>query len=397
MIIVIADDITGAAEIAGIASRHGLVTRLMTRLSTPLPPADVLVLATDMRSGSEEEAVMTTKEIAALICSARNPHAGKGTCTCRPDDVVLFKKTDSALRGHIIAETRAMTDAFGFDSALLIPQNPSKDRIIYKGTYYIKGVELAGTAFRYDPEFPALTSDVCRRLAGARLLTVDGDMDKGIYIADAMNAGEMTRQISKADAGTLMAGAADCFEAMLQNKGWGTATSAGRQSRDCDAMPRHAHVSSLLVVCGSTQSRSLKDEPYIKKMGAEEMGMPKDVFHGGDPERWLTLLERSYRQNGSLVMTIGQPSTGGKAYAVRLRNLMSLAASRLVRCRRPDSIIIEGGATAYTLLNRLGWHSFTIREEIAPGVVCMHHDGTDIILKPGSYPWGNLFSTHQHR
>lgn len=119
--------------------------------------------------------------------------------------------------------------------------------------------------------------------------------------------------------------------------------------------------------------------------------MPEEVFHGGDASEWMRQLEQSYLSKGSIVITIGQPSTGGKDYAVRLRNLMSEAAVRLVGLRPPQCIIIEGGATAYALLDRLGWQSFVIHTEIAPGVVCMSHGNTNIILKPGSYPWGEMF------
>lgn len=119
--------------------------------------------------------------------------------------------------------------------------------------------------------------------------------------------------------------------------------------------------------------------------------MPADVFHGGDPTAWMERLKQSYAANGSLVMRIGLPSEGGKAYAVRLRNLMSEAAALLIDTCSPQRLIIEGGATAYALLMRMGWHSFAVTSEIAPGVVCMRRGGTDIILKPGSYAWGGLF------
>jgi uncharacterized protein YgbK (DUF1537 family) len=54
-------------------------------------------------------------------------------------------------------------------------------------------------------------------------------------------------------------------------------------------------------------------------------------------------------------------------------------------------IIIEGGATAYTVLERLGISSFDVEYEYSPGVVCLSHGNMRIILKPGSYQWGNLF------
>ena len=60
----------------------------------------------------------------------------------------------------------------------------------------------------------------------------------------------------------------------------------------------------------------------------------------------------------------------------------------------PNHLIIEGGATAWATLQTLGWSQFQIVNQIAPGVVQMRaENGTYITLKPGSYPWGELFQS----
>ena len=66
-------------------------------------------------------------------------------------------------------------------------------------------------------------------------------------------------------------------------------------------------------------------------------------------------------------------------------------AEQLVAVRRPDHLIIEGGATAWATLQTLGWTQFQIECQIAPGVVQMRApSGTLVTLKPGSYSWGGL-------
>lgn len=373
-IVVIADDITGAAEIAGIAKRHGLHTELLTftptathgrgrLLSRPQPGTQVVVIATDTRSGDREQAAATVTAVARRL-----PAGG---------DVRLFKKTDSALRGHIAVELTALMQATGHTKALLIAQNPSKGRVISGGTYYINGVPLADTAFRYDPEFPAVTS-VARDIVGG------GD---DIIVADAASSDDIDRCIALSDRETIIAGAADCFEALLSSL---TTLNPPLPSLNS---PLSSLLSPLIIVCGSTQSRSLSDEPLIRRIGAEEIAMPAGVFHGQEaPAAWLAGLEKSYAERGAIVITVGQPSTGGKSYAVRLRRLMADAVSRLEATTPPATIIIEGGATAFAVLQRLGWQSFSVTAELSPGVVSMRHGTTDIILKPGSYHWGDLFA-----
>lgn len=390
MIVVIADDITGAAEIAGIARRHGRATELVTWASPDVvsagarPPAhaatlspahaatQVMVIATDTRSADRAGAVAVVEAVARLL-----PADGS---------IRLFKKTDSALRGHIAAEVGALIAATHYSHALLIAQNPSKGRVVSDGTYYIDSTPLAETAFRHDPEFPALTSRVDELL---------GDTDH-ITAPDATCADDIAGHLARADHSTLVAGAADCFEAFLTLQTQHAVTPCTEHHAACHEVSHHApfaHGSSFIIVCGSTQSRSLRHEPFVSRAGAEEIGLPADVFHGRqEPDAWLDSLQRSYNEHHAIVMTVGQPSTGGKAYAVRLRRLMAEAVSRLVSSMQPAMLVIEGGATAFAALQRLGWQSFTVTAELSPGVVSMTHGSTTVVLKPGSYPWGNLFA-----
>ena len=166
--LIIADDITGAAEIAGIAWRKGMKVRLMvyqpnmptTPLSTwRVAGGEALILATDTRSGTEEEAVKT---IETLFNSPLQGGVGGG---------LIFKKTDSVLRGHVAAELEALMRLTGKSNTLLIPQNPSKGRIEKDGIYYINGTPLDQTSFAYDPEFPAKTAEakkLLKRSAGVQ-------------------------------------------------------------------------------------------------------------------------------------------------------------------------------------------------------------------------------------
>ena len=66
MIAVIADDITGAAEMAAIAHRLGLRVKL-TMQPEATPDCDVLVIATDTRSMSESEAATVSRELASTV------------------------------------------------------------------------------------------------------------------------------------------------------------------------------------------------------------------------------------------------------------------------------------------------------------------------------------------
>ena len=90
---VIADDITGAAEIAGLGRSYGLSTSLVTRVPESLADVQLTVLATDTRSMSVADAVAQTRAICAQL---------RELVSLADVPIRLFKKVDSFMRGHVV-------------------------------------------------------------------------------------------------------------------------------------------------------------------------------------------------------------------------------------------------------------------------------------------------------
>lgn len=369
--IVIADDITGAAEIAGIAFEHGHQVRLVCGCPTATDHAavtadDITVIATDTRSMGADEAIAETRRIASHL---------------PPLTSHLFKKTDSALRGHVVDELAALMAVTGYRRAVYLPANPSRGRIIRAGTYYIKEVSgerseardvpIHETAFSYDPEFPARTSVLRERFPDAAA--------QGIIMPDAESEMDIRHIIQQYDDGhTLFAGAADLFSILSREQ--------GTRKEHCPTAESHFNTpSSLLVLCGSTQSRPLD-------LGIPIAPMPRAVYDGSDDlDLWDTAAYAASHSH-SLILTMPFSHRTGKDAAVYLRTVMAAKAKALVNQHCPDHLIIEGGATAWATLQALGWSQFEIVRQVAPGVVQMSAtNGTLVTLKPGSYPWGGLF------
>ena len=382
---VIADDITGAAEIAGIAHCQGQRVQLVCSCPVDCGIASVngtTVIATDTRSMSESEAIIETHRITSHL-SPLTPH--------------LFKKTDSTLRGHVVAELSALMEDTGFQRAVYLPANPSKGRTIKNGVYYIKEVRgekqevrdvpISETAFSYDPEFPAKTSFLRERFPNAE--------SKDIIMPDAENEEDIRRVIAKYNDGkTIFAGAADLFSALLSPQVNPQISNLKPQTSNLkpqisNLKPQTSNLSPLtskdtLILCGSTQSKPLD-------LSIPVAPMPREVYDGNnDISLWDT---SAYEESYSLILTMPYTHRTGKEAAVHLRTVMAQKTMELIAQHRPDHLIIEGGATAWATLKTLGWTQFDIVGQIAPGVVQMCADnGTLVTLKPGSYPWGNLFS-----
>jgi len=374
MIVVIADDITGAAEIAGIGYRYGLKITFLTGENNKISPCDLLVYATDTRSMDKNEAV---KEILHVINYLKT-QLGKFS---------LFKKTDSALRGHITPEMEVLMKEMGYSCTLFLPENPSKGRIVKNGIYFINNIPLEKTSFLYDPEFPANTSLVTQRIPGIRSLGISDILpENGICIADATNQKEINQQLKKAHDNVLIAGAADLFTAYLQQLGYSL-----KRNTPFEGLNSH----DALIVCGSTVSNSLESYPYVQRKQIKTARMPLSVFEGAPADMWITETKTDYSSKHSYIVTIDHPAKKGKEYAIRLRSIIANLASEMLSAYLPEELIIEGGATAFALLKKLNWHEFDITNEIAPGVVRMIYKKEKhpiyITLKPGSYSWETFF------
>lgn len=361
MIAVIADDITGAAEMSGIARHLGLSVSLSTVAGNAGEPVDVLVIATDTRSMTEAEATGVSAETARALAA-------------NPDVSHIFKKTDSVLRGHVVAELRAILDNTRYSEALYLPANPSKGRFIRNGRYLIGDTELHLTDFARDPEFPAWTSDVKERLQPG---------DPRIRTADAMTSADIISALESASDATLLAGAADLFTAFLGK--------TGPQGSPVDDRPA-IDIKNALIVCGSTQSKPIG-------CGIRTEHLPLNVYDGeSGAGEWIGKITPGYQREGSLILDIPHHHLTGRDVAVRLRTVMAETVKRLIDAKMPHELIIEGGATAFAILDALGWKRFKVTDMIAPGVIRMLSDdsGAYVTMKPGSYPWGSLFDDKAH-
>lgn len=86
-------------------------------------------------------------------------------------------------------------------------------------------------------------------------------------------------------------------------------------------------------------------------------------------------------------------SPHGKEVAIHLREMTAELIQHLVEKQAPQQLIIEGGASAFATLQHLGWNELEVVCQIAPGVIkTKAPNGTFVIMKPGSYPWGHLTS-----
>lgn len=369
--IVIADDITGAAEIAAIAKRWGYKTSLMVyefcendnSLPIRTTKEECLVIATNTRSFPTKSAIQTVKTLAESIRSKAEIDK----------DALIFKKVDSALRGHVVEEIEVLKEVLCMNDVLYIPCNPSKGRIIKNGVYYIDGQPLNETSFANDPEFPAYSASLNERFPN--LLCKDATTVNEIQtIIDNIPRNKFDQ--------TLFVGAADMFNCLCKNNHL-------EKTQTLVPFTLGSFVDGfspnrVKILLGSTQS----DEKVIDIVAGHKMSfcpMPESVFMGEDNTSWA--------QGKDVCLYYPQHRNGNPSW------LTDVMARSLKRNIDDDSeflsssmLIIEGGASAFAVLTTMGWGILDVKGELAPGVTVLMHNHTMVILKPGSYPWKNALN-----
>lgn len=380
MIAVIADDLTGAAELGGIGVRHGLRTEIRTTLGIGIlsAPVDLLVIAGDSRSKNAEAAV---QEMSGITRRLR---------LLQPEWV--YKKTDSVLRGHVVAELSVHLKELGLPLALLVPANPSLGRTIRDGHYFLHDQPVHLTAFAGDPEFPVTSSHIHDMLHSRELpVYVRKPSDelpvRGIVVGEVQDRDSLQIWSRRIPREALAAGAAEFFACLLETRLGGRDPLPGPQPFKQGA--------PLLFVSGSTfdTSRSLIREQLDRggpvsympdiPIAPDSSGSPD--FPGSD---WAESVIGLLRREGKAIMAIDAAHRGHTAR--QLRKIMADTVSAVLRASMPGELIIEGGSTAYAILDKEGWHSLLPEQELAPGTIRMRvpqAPGLFITVKPGSYRW----------
>ncbi len=377
VICVLADDFTGAAEIAGVAFRYGLVAEVQTEYHDA-KGVDLICLDTDSRSCTSQEAARRVAEAAE-----RYRRAGVE---------VFFKKVDSVLRGRITAELAAMIDVLGKKRALLAPANPALGRVIQNGMYFVGGRPLHQTGFALDPEYPIATSDVRVILEKTgsdtvQVLAAGKELPKrGIALGEATSRGDVMAWAHRLDGTTIPAGAAEFFAAYLETMGFQQKTDAIK-SEDCLAGGK------TLFVCGSTADSSRAFCARCEEVGVPVLRMPSSLFDSesqAEPliEEWSIGAISALNRNRRAMVAIDQPLRRDPGLPQRLSYYVAEAVRRVLEQTKVDCVFAEGGATVAALARRLGWKRMIVRREWMPGVVSLQPPAAPLLtMKPGSYRW----------
>lgn len=378
MIGVIADDLTGAAELGAVGLRLGLKAEIV-RSGKPGSPAELVCVDTDSRSCAPEEAARRAAAAAKMLRAAGARW--------------IYKKVDSVLRGNVTAEVEAVMQQLGFSRALLLPANPSLGRVIRDGQYFVQGRPIHRTEFAHDPEYPRRTAQVMRMMGAPqhfllRLANGGLDVPENTLLVGQTDSSEKIREWAGAREDSLLSvGGSEFFGALLAAELPGAAPAVVEEFQMGEGRQ--------LFVCGTISQSGRHLVRSARKMRVPVFTLPRELMWGKDfsqgaREVISQRIAQAFATNRRVVLSVGLPPVHDVQIARRLSgNLVDLAELAL-RQVEIKYVFAEGGATSAELVRRMKWPRLEVRREWSPGVATLavaDEHSLRLTIKPGSYSW----------
>lgn len=152
---VIADDVTGATDLASVLRRDGFsVVQTLGVPHSPTPPADVVVVSLKTRTVAVAEATAASRAAATYLASAGASQIYFKYCS-------TFDSTD---RGNIGPVMAALLEQLHATFTIACPAYPALARTVYQGHLFVGSQLLAESSMRDHPLTPMTDANLVRVL-----------------------------------------------------------------------------------------------------------------------------------------------------------------------------------------------------------------------------------------
>jgi uncharacterized protein YgbK (DUF1537 family) len=409
---VIADDFTGASDIAntlarGLPGQGGL--RVAQFMGTPRQDADAEIEAgvVSLKSRSNDPTEAVAQSMAALHWLL-----GQGCSQ------IVFKYCstfDSTPQGNIGPVAEALAVYLKVGGVIVCPAFPTVGRTVHQGHLFVHDRLLSESGMQNHPLTPMTDPDLRRWLMQQTKGPVglvacqtvrQGSASIQMALVDAASRGETLVVADAATDDDLLQLAAACADARLVTGGSAIALGLPRNfiqrglaSGQSDAFVGvGGHEAILVGSCSGATRRQIavhaKDHPIFSididgvmagRVGAEDLvaflvdnrGAAPLVYSSDDPDAVATVQQRH----------------GRNLVAHRLDALFADTARALVQ-GGVKRLVVAGGETSSAVAMALGFDALRIGPEIDPGVpVLTNVDGTvALALKSGNFGSADFFA-----
>jgi 3-dehydrotetronate 4-kinase len=379
----IADDFTGATDLALMLQRGGMQTFLVIGApqSSVLPEADAIVVALKTRTCPVKEAVsLSLKSVEALLAGGARQIMFKYCST--------FDSTDSGNIGPVID---ALMQRVNAKTTIACPAFPANGRTVYQGHLFVGDQLLSESSMRDHPLTPMHDANLVRVLQRQTKTKVSllpaRTIDKGLAaVRAAIDLAASRGEIMICDAVTenhLMILGRACADLPLITGGSGIAMGLPDNFRKSGLLGSFAHVpfvrpkgrAAILAGSCSTATRGQIKHAIAKGIPALRL-RPEMIVDGNQSTdsavRWATEQNAKrpiliYSSAEATDVLEAQAKLGAERAAATLESTLASIASSLVASGFTQ-LLVAGGETSGAVVNALGLRVLTIGPEIDPGV-----------------------------
>ncbi|ASY65438.1 hypothetical protein SJ05684_b44560 (plasmid) [Sinorhizobium sojae CCBAU 05684] len=412
----IADDYTGASDLANTLTKNGLSTVQTVGIPAPalaLPEVDAVVVSLKIRSVAADDAVVAALKAEKWLRDRGAAHVLYKVCS-------TFDSTD---QGNIGPVTEALSEAAGGGTVLVTPAFPETGRTVYLGHLFVNGQLLDESPLKDHPLNPMHDPNLVRVMARqARgpvglvdLPTVMAGPDAVMARLTAMNAEGVAAAIADA-----------VSESDLETLGevaWRTALSTGASGLGLGlarAIARSGRASSsgagpddairsvgglAAIVAGSCSAATLR-QIEVAERSMPVLRLDTERLLKGSDEVAAAIVWASERiAAGPVVIAASaapdvvsrlQAQYGREASGHAVEAATATIASELV-ARGVKRLVVAGGETSGATVDQLAIPAFLIGPEIAPGVPVLRTVGNQqgemlMALKSGNFGGEDFFA-----
>lgn len=398
-LLVIADDFTGALDTGVQFANLGIATQVTTQRQLEKihlkKATEVLVVDTESRFLAPSQAYQRIREVLRSCQSLGYQY--------------LYKKVDSALRGNVSAELKAVSDHFGQESIGFVPAFPDYKRSVRQGKLYIEEVLVSQSVFGHDPYEPVLEDDILLRLQNeaeiyGQLVDVNQDfVAAALYLFDGQDKEDLRRTYHWLEQKQLLHLTAGCagFANVLAEELF----TKRQHAKTCLCYP-------LVVICGSVNPITIQQIETASQQQAHRVALTsqqllsQDFWEADEGKQTFKEIAQLLQQPKLLIFeTYSQTSDlqevaqhiGLKGEQIRFRIAQSLGklTEKILSQNIQKTLFFTGGDTLHQSMEVLHVTDLTPREELSPGVVYSElvYKGQQlaVITKSGGFGSENLF------
>ncbi len=366
-IAVIADDLTGALDTGVQFSNWGFVVHVT---DDPLSSsADVVVVNTDSRSLDPGRAYDLVFSIAEKVSGFD----------------IIYKKTDSTLRGNVGAEIQAVLDATREETAFLTPCYPPTARCVKDGHLLIDGVPIDQTEYSSEHESRQSYIPDLIRTGVTRPIIHLGDSSNiqrysGIVVIDSESEADLLKIAKNLIEHKILAGSAGLAAAIAETL--------------VDPPPVLSVIGSRRTVT-QRQTRALE-----KRLGAELIPLDMRKALNREPQTGAVLraIEVFETRRDVIITSAPDPETvemtveaatslglSSTELEAMITDALADTARALIEQTPLSGIILSGGATAMAVCAVLSVNEISIIEELRPGIPLLRLDDINAVTKAGGF------------